>query len=113
MSFRARLTRFFVLIVVIPMIAVGFLVFRLIGESEQAKTDARANGVMSAAINLYNNESVVASADARSIARQLTAGLARRKLSAAQLHRAIATVASQSGLARVVVTLGPRRAVDI
>ena len=44
MSFRARLTTFFLLIVVIPMIAVGFLVFRLISDSQLGKTDARARG---------------------------------------------------------------------
>ena len=37
MSFRTRLTSFFVLIVVVPMVAVGFLVFRLIGDSHRAK----------------------------------------------------------------------------
>ena len=113
MSFRARLTRFFILIVVIPMIAVAFLVLRLISASDQAKTDARANGVLSAATNLYSNESVLASNDARSIARHLTAGPAGRSLSMAQLHRAISDYAAQSGLARVVVTLGTGRAVDI
>jgi hypothetical protein len=37
MSFRTRLTSFFVLIVVVPMIAVGFLVFRLIDDSVQGR----------------------------------------------------------------------------
>jgi hypothetical protein len=45
MSFRARLTSFFVVIVVLPMVAVGFLVFRPIGQSEQGKAGARANGL--------------------------------------------------------------------
>ena len=53
MSFRTRLTSFFVLIVVVPMIAVGFLVFRLIGDSQQGKADARADGLASAAASLY------------------------------------------------------------
>jgi hypothetical protein len=34
MSFRTRLTGFFVLIVVVPMLAVGFLVFRLISDGK-------------------------------------------------------------------------------
>jgi hypothetical protein len=34
MSFRTRLTSFFVLIVVGPMVAVAVLMFRLIGDSE-------------------------------------------------------------------------------
>jgi hypothetical protein len=34
MSFRARLTTFFVLTVVVPMMAMGVLMFRLIGDSQ-------------------------------------------------------------------------------
>ena len=45
MSFRTRLTSFFVLIVVVPMAAVGFLVFRLIDDSQSGKADARASAV--------------------------------------------------------------------
>jgi diguanylate cyclase (GGDEF)-like protein len=39
-SFRNRLTLFFVLIVIVPMLAVAFLLFRLIDESEQGKFDS-------------------------------------------------------------------------
>jgi diguanylate cyclase (GGDEF)-like protein len=113
MSFRARLTRFFVLIVVIPMIAVAFLVFRLINESEQAKTDARAGGVLSAANSLYGSSSAVASADARSIARLLSSQAARQTPSAAELHGTLTAVAAQSGLARISVRIGPHTAVDV
>ena len=45
MSFRARLATFFILIVVVPMAAVGFLVFSLIDQSQTSKTDARAAGI--------------------------------------------------------------------
>ncbi len=54
MSFRARLTTFFLLIVVVPMAAMGFLVFRLISDSQQAKAEARVNGIASAAASLYD-----------------------------------------------------------
>ena len=40
MSFRNRLTLFFVLIVIVPMLAVAFLLFRLIDESEKGKVDS-------------------------------------------------------------------------
>jgi diguanylate cyclase (GGDEF)-like protein len=110
MSFRARFTRFFVLIVVIPMIAVGFLVFTLISESEQGKTDARASGVLSAATSVYGNSSAAASADARSIARTLSAQVARGGPSVAELHRTLDALAAQSGLARIAARLGPRTA---
>jgi hypothetical protein len=37
MSFRTRLTSFFILTVVVPMVAIGFLGFRLISDSETGK----------------------------------------------------------------------------
>ena len=52
MSFRARLLTFFVLIVVVPMVAMGVLMFRLISDSQQGKADARAGGLASAAASL-------------------------------------------------------------
>ena len=45
MSFRARLTIFFALIVVVPMVAIGVLMFRLIDDSEHGKADAAPAGL--------------------------------------------------------------------
>ena len=39
-NFRNRLALFFVLVVVVPMLAVAFMLFRLIGQSENGKSDA-------------------------------------------------------------------------
>jgi diguanylate cyclase (GGDEF)-like protein len=107
MSFRTRLTSFFVLIVVVPMVAVGFLVFRLIGQSEQGKADARANGLATAAASLYDGSSAAARSDAATIARDaalLTGPALRARLSA---------LASQSGIARVRMSAGSRTVADI
>lgn len=113
MSFRTRLTTFFVLIVVVPMIAVGFLVLRLISDSEQGKADARANGVLSAAIGLYQTESEVASADARTIAGHLSSALTGSRPSAAAIRARVAPLASQAGLARVSVAGATGTLVDV
>ena len=43
MSVRARQAVFFVLIVVVPIAAIGVLMFSLINDSEQGKADARAS----------------------------------------------------------------------
>lgn len=53
MSFRTRLTLFFVLIVIVPMAALGVMAARLIGDSEQGKADARASAHLTAAVTLY------------------------------------------------------------
>lgn len=106
MSFRTRLTSFFVLIVVIPMLAIGFLVFRLISDSQQGKADARVNGVATAAASLYESESAAATDDARSVVR----ALAR---SPGHISTRAAALASQAGLARVSVRVGSRIVADV
>jgi diguanylate cyclase (GGDEF)-like protein len=105
MSFRTRLTSFFVLIVVIPMVAFGFLVFRLISDSQQGKADARANGIAGAAASLYQSQSAAGSAAARSIAQSL----ARSRGSITATTRSLA---AQAGLARVHVQFGSRTVAD-
>jgi diguanylate cyclase (GGDEF)-like protein len=107
MSFRARLTTFFLLIVVVPMAAVGFLVFRLIDDSEQGRADARINGIAATAASAYEQASRSASFDARRVARTL-------ERTSGQALRARATVlASQVGMARVAVTAGSQTLVDV
>jgi diguanylate cyclase (GGDEF)-like protein len=107
MSFRTRLTSFFVLIVVIPMAAVGFLVFRLIGDSQTGKAEARAAGIAATAESVYLTSSATASLDARTIARDVT-GIPPRRLPAR-----LAVIARETGLARVEVTVGARRPVSV
>jgi diguanylate cyclase (GGDEF)-like protein len=107
MSFRTRLTSFFVLIVVTPMLAVGFLVFRLISDSEQGKADARANGIATAAASLYQSESLVGRADAQTIARAIGA------MPTNALRRKVTTLASEAGLVRVAISVGSRSTIDV
>lgn len=52
-SFRVRLRLFFMLIVVVPMIAVTLVVFRLIGDSEHGQGEARVAAHQQAALSLY------------------------------------------------------------
>src|SRR4051794_37526813 len=68
-SFRTRLQLFFVLIVVVPMIAVTLLVFRLIAESEDGQADARLAARQETAVTLYY--------DARAQADRLALGIGR------------------------------------
>src|SRR3989440_2206087 len=53
MSFRSRLTLFFLAIVVVPMVSVGVLVFILIADNETGKADARVAEGQAAARGLY------------------------------------------------------------
>src|SRR5947209_17404737 len=107
MSFRTRLTSFFVLIVVVPMAAVGFLVFRLIDDSQSGKADARASGVASTAASVYHNASMQASLRARTVAGDIAF------VPRGDLEARTRALASQAGLARTTVTVGADRVVDI
>jgi diguanylate cyclase (GGDEF)-like protein len=107
MSFRTRLTSFFVVIVMLPMVAVGFLVFRLISQSEQGKADARANGLATAAASVYESESASARADAAALAHAVG------RLGPAGLRPRVAELATQAGLERVTITSGARVLVDV
>jgi diguanylate cyclase (GGDEF)-like protein len=106
MSFRTRLTGFFVLIVVVPMIALAVLVFRLISDSQNGKADARASGLASAAASLYQSESATGRVDAETIARQLGA-------SGRALLGKLGSISARSGLARVTVHRGSKLLVDV
>ena len=107
MSFRTRLTSFFVLIVVVPMAAVGFLVFRLIDDSQSGKADARASGVASTAASAYQNASMQASLRARAVAGELAL------VPPAKLDARAHVLAAQAGLARLTVKVGAVEEVDI
>ena len=100
MSFRARLTIFFLLIVVVPMVAMAVLMFRLISDSQQGKADARANGLATAAASVYQSEAAAARADAVTLARAVGALRGRARIA----H--FAAVAKQSGLARATLSNG-------
>jgi diguanylate cyclase (GGDEF)-like protein len=107
MSFRARLTTFFLIIVVVPMSAMGFLVFRLISDSQQAKTEARANGIASAAASLYAQASRSAKLDARTVAGTLA------RTPVAQLRSRAAALQSEVGIERITVSVGGRPVADV
>jgi len=107
MSFRARLTVFFVVIVVIPMTLMGVLGFELIGSAGRSKADARAAGIASTARSVYQSYSREASLEARTVAGAL-AYAPRRDLSS----RARLMLAS-AGLARIEIHVGSAGTISV
>ena len=69
MSFRRRLTLFFVVIVVVPMVALGAIVVQLAGSAETGKADAALSAALDTALNVYEEDQ----ADAEQAARQAAA----------------------------------------
>jgi diguanylate cyclase (GGDEF)-like protein len=107
MSFRTRLTSFFVLIVIVPMVAIGVLGFRLISDSEQGKADARAGGLATAAASVYQSAMAQARSDAAAVARDPALQSPSRR------RARLAALASSAGLARATVTRGAVTLADV
>jgi diguanylate cyclase (GGDEF)-like protein len=123
-SFRNRLALFFVLIVIVPMIAVAFLLFRLIDESERGKTDAAIAQQHSTAVRLFGEqrelaaaalaevakgESTVAIADLRSALQEGGRGRARAQRAAEQIISAQTELPlSSRRIRRITFAVGDR-----
>ncbi|HEV2812442.1 MAG TPA: HAMP domain-containing protein, partial [Solirubrobacteraceae bacterium] len=56
MSFRNRLTLFFVAIVILPMVSMAFALFRLLSDNERGKADARIAARQQTARNLFGED---------------------------------------------------------
>jgi hypothetical protein len=69
MSFRGRLRLFFALIVIVPMIALGIVLFALTARSETGKADAGIAAGTRAAVGIYREEMERARPALRRIAR--------------------------------------------
>ena len=78
MNFRARLRLFFVLLVIVPMIALAVVLFTLTARSETGKADAGIAAGTRTAFSLYEERAAAAGPAVREVAAdpQLTAALA-------------------------------------
>jgi diguanylate cyclase (GGDEF)-like protein len=72
MSFRLRLTLFFVIIVVLPMVALAVLVSQIASDSESGKADARLSAGLRTATTVYES----AQADSVRAAQQIASEIA-------------------------------------
>jgi diguanylate cyclase (GGDEF)-like protein len=107
MSFRTRLTSFFVLIVIVPMVGVGALVFTLISDSQSGKADARAAGLATSAASIYDSASATARAEAAALAGN------RLLRSTAVLPNALSALIRTSGVRRISVRRGDQVIADV
>lgn len=113
MTFRTRLTLFFVLIVVVPMLAVAVLVFALIADNENGKADARVGGGQVAARGLYKEFTERAAVGLQRVARdpEFTRALRARDPRAAD-RRAL-VLRRNLGLTRIAVQVGGRALINV
>jgi len=112
MSFRNRLTLFFVLIVVVPMVAVAFVLFRLIADNESGKADARLAAANSSAINLYHEDYNRAQRAAAKIGGDVALAQALRANDRQALQTRLSALLTQENVRRIVLARGSRAIAD-
>jgi diguanylate cyclase (GGDEF)-like protein len=103
-SFRTRLRLFFVLIVVVPMIAVTLIVFRLIADSENGQADARVAARQETAISLYYDARGAADRIAARIGRDPALAQALRGTDRAAVQRRARELLGATGAKRIVLS---------
>src|SRR3954465_6421695 len=106
MSFRNRLTLFFVLIVVVPMVAVAFVLFDLITNNEHGKADARLAANYRRAIHLYEEDRADADRAATAIGRDVQLAQALRSNDSAALQQRASALLARERISRIVIARG-------
>ncbi|HWH93562.1 MAG TPA: diguanylate cyclase [Baekduia sp.] len=91
------------LIVIVPMVAVTFIVFRLIAESENGQADARVAARQETAISVYYDARADADRLAARLGRDPALARALRKGDAAEIKRAAQRLLSGGGAKRIVL----------
>src|SRR5919204_4466456 len=105
-SFRGRLTLFFLLIVVLPMIAVAVLVTQVTSKSGSGKADARLASSMDAALALYRDDVTGARRAAGKFASDPQLAAALRSSDTASIQAIAAPLARRNGI-RALEIRGP------
>jgi diguanylate cyclase (GGDEF)-like protein len=104
MSFRSRLTLFFVAIVIVPMASMAIVLFRLLSDNEHGKGDARIAARQEAAIHLYEDARSTSTEVARKIAGQdAVLAAALRAGDRARIQRRLTQLRVKYNVARILV----------
>ncbi|HEU4655877.1 MAG TPA: diguanylate cyclase [Capillimicrobium sp.] len=106
MSFRARLTLFFVLIVIVPMLSVAIVLFRLISDNETGKADASVAARQRTAINLYADARRRADRAIGEVGTDEPLAMALRAGDQAAAERRARVLVARRALDRIVITDG-------
>jgi diguanylate cyclase (GGDEF)-like protein len=113
MSFRNRLILFFFLIVVVPMVAVGVVLFDLISNNESGKADARLNANYRAAVHLSEQDRGDAARVAREIGGDSALAQALRAGDDAALEQRAKELLATKQAKRIVIARGNKAIADV
>src|SRR5581483_95938 len=113
MSFRSRLSLFFVAIVIVPMVAVGVVVFKLISDNEAGKADARVAAAANVGVGLYRDALAHGRAAARDVVGDPGLTVALERHDDAAVRRRATALVRRDRLARLVVAQDGREIVSL
>jgi diguanylate cyclase (GGDEF)-like protein len=111
MSFRNRLRLFFVVIVIVPMIAVGAVLFILIANAETGKDDARVSANSEAAVRIADDAIRDGQRLGRRIAADVPFATAIRRSDIEALQIRADDLLERENARRIVIARGANRAV--
>jgi diguanylate cyclase (GGDEF)-like protein len=111
MSFRNRLRLFFVVIVIVPMIAVGAVLFILIANAETGKDDARVSANSEAAVRIADDAIRDGQRLGRKIAADVPFATAIRRSDIEALQIRADDLLERENARRIVIARGANRAV--
>jgi diguanylate cyclase (GGDEF)-like protein len=104
-SFRNRLTFFFILLVILPVLAVAFVGILIVRDSEEGKTDAGLAQAQVAAQGLYRESRDRSKTVARTVTTDEELAVAVRDGDRAALQKRLEDLAQRGGAVRVRLTL--------
>src|SRR6478752_4145006 len=102
-SFRGRLRLFFAVIVIVPMIAVGAVLFRLLDAGDNFKLDSRLAQAQTGAQNLYRQDRDRAMAALNVVRSDVRLATAIKNRDAAQARARLAELSRQNGVERIEI----------
>src|SRR5215208_2173648 len=105
MSFRNRLTIFFIVLVILPMVVVATVGFVLAAASEQGKTDARLSAAQRSASGLFREFQDRAEAAARRIGQDERLAAAIESGDRGRIQARLTTLAADARAVRTLMTL--------
>jgi len=113
LSFRNRLTLFFVAIVIVPMVSVAFVLFSLISDNEKGKADAALRARQQTAVNVYTQARLAADKLAPLVGTDLALATALREGDDAAARRRATELRRELGLVRLQISDARGTRVDV
>src|SRR4051794_34394519 len=104
-SFRGRLRLFFAVIVIVPMIAVGAVLFKLLDAGDNFKLDSRLAQAQTGAQNLYAQRREEARAALIKIQRDVPLATAIKEHNPADAQQRLNMLATDIGVDRIEATV--------